>query len=325
MAVQTDEILAGVTQYIISEVPNGLDKATPLLKYVTTKGKKKRDGSAYLQFPVKLLENQSSGFISGDSGLIDMTPSQQLQYGTLNWKFYNFSVPFTLADYAKTGGTEDKIGWVNEKVNGALEDSYNELSAAFHGSAVSNPLNFNGLQDIVAATGTAYAGLTDTDYATGAYLPVTTTDTILSYQNVAKMINKVKARKRSNAGAPVFGLMNEGMYTKYQSIIQNQQIAVNTSSLYASGFEGFKINGVEFYLDADCPGSQDGSTADNYLYIIPMDCLNFHYIYGLGSPSPMDGKQRIPNQTIDAAQHFLVGNLVSNNRRLIAVNKTFVA
>jgi len=327
MAIQTDEILAGVTQFIIDEVPNGLDKATPLLKYVTKEGKKKRDGGAYIQFPIKLLENQSSGFIAGDSGLIDMTPSQQMQYGTLNWKYYYFSTPFTLEDFTKAAGENDKIDWISEKVKGALEDSYNELSGQLHGNAsdVAGSLGFNGLKDVVAASGTAYAGLTDTDYASDAYLPYIATDTILSYQNVAKMVNKVKARKRAAAINRVFGLMNEAMYTKYQSIIQNQQIAVNTNSLFASGFEGFKINGVEFYLDADCPGTQDGSTGDNYLYIIPMECLQFHYRYGLGSPSPMDGKQRIPNQTIDAAQHFLVGNLVCNNRRLIAVNKTFIA
>lgn len=325
MAQQTDEILAGITQFILNEVPNGLERATPLLKYVTTKGKKKRDGAASLQFPVKLLENQASGFLTGEGDQVDLTPSIQMQYGTLNWKCYNFNVPFTLMEYAKAGGAEDKIGWVEEKVKGALEDSYNELSAAFHGTNSGDSKKFNGLKDIVAASGTSYAGLLNTDYATGAYLPIITTDTILNYQNVTKMINKVRARKRSGNQDNVFGLMNESMYTKYQTIIQNQQIAVNTSALFASGFEGFKINGVEFYLDADCPGTQDGTTADNYLYIIPMDVLQFHYIYGLGTASPMDGKTAIPNQTIDAARHFMVGNLVCNNRRLIAVNKTFIA
>ena len=43
MAIQTDEISAGIVQYIIDEVPNGLDKSTPFLKYVMTDGKKKRD------------------------------------------------------------------------------------------------------------------------------------------------------------------------------------------------------------------------------------------------------------------------------------------
>jgi len=323
MAQQTDEILAGITQLILKEVPNGLEKATPLLSYISKKGKKKRDGAAYLQFPIKLIENQSSGFITGEGDQIDLTPSKQLQYGVLNWKVYNFNVPFTLMEFAKAGGDTDKIDWMEVKVKGALEDSFNELSAALHGTNSANSKLFNGLKDIVAASGTSYAGLTDTDYSTGAYLPIITTDTTLNYQNVLKMINKVRARKRNSKQSNVFGLMNEGMYTRYQAIIQNQQLAVNTSGIFDSGFEGFKINGVDMYLDADCPGSQDGSTADNYLYIIPMEVLEFHYIYGFGTSSPLDGKSQIPNLTIESARNFLVGNLVCNNRRLIAVNKTF--
>ena len=325
MAIQTDEILAGVVQYINAEVPNGLEKATPLLKYVTTKGKRKRDsGSPFLQFPIKLLENQSSGFVNGVSSLIDNTPSIQEQYMTLNWKFYYFTVPYTLADYARSGGVNDKIGFITEKATGALEDSLNELSTALHGneSDVVGNEAFNGLKDIVATSGTPYGGLTDTFYSSNAFLPYISTDTILTYQSVAKMINKVRARKRNTMSGEMFGLMNEA---KYQSIIQNQQIAMDINNMFSTGFEGFKINNVEFYLDADCPGSQDGTSADNYLYIIPMKTLQFHYIYGLGTPSPMDGSQRIPNQTVDAAHHFLVGNLACLDRRLISVCKTYIA
>ena len=325
MAIQTNELSAGITQYIIKEVPNGLDKATPLLKYLATEGKQKRNGGVNIQFPVKLLENQSSGFISGTGDTTDLTPSQQMQYGSLNWKVYYFTTNFSLMDYAQAGGEEDKIDWIMQKIDGALEDSYNELSSAMHGSSTANSLLFEGLQDIVAASGTAYAGLTDTDYSSNAYLPYIATDTILNYLNVTKMINAVRARKRGGKINRMFGLMNQASYTKFQSIIQNQQMAVDVNNLFDTGFEGFKVNGVEFYLDADCPGSQDGSTADNYVYIIPMDVLKFHYIYGFGDKSPMDGDVMIPNQTIKSARHFLVGNLVCNNRRLIAVNKTFIS
>lgn len=325
MAVQTDEFLAGINDYIIKEVPNGLDKATPFLKYVTTDGKKFVSGGKQIQFDIKLLENEASGFINGTSDLTDNTPNQQLQYGVLEWKFYNHNISITLEDFTKRGGEEDMINSMTQKIQGALEDSYNELSTALHGTNTADSKKFNGLQDIVAASGTAYAGLTDTDYASDAYLPYISTATVLNYSNVQAMINKIRARKRTGKSNKTFGLMNDALYSKYQAIIQNQQLAVNTNSLYATGFEGFKIGGVEFYLDADCPGSMDGSTADNYLYILPMDVLQFAYKFGLGKGSPFDGKVSTPNGTVMTTRHFLVGNLICTNRREIAVCKTFIA
>jgi hypothetical protein len=326
MAIQTNELAATVYQHIVDNVPDALARETAFLDWLSKDGKKSQPGGLYIQFPMKLIANDSSGFISGTNAITGINPSPQLQYGVLNWKYYNFNVNFTLADFTIARGKEEVVDYMAGKTDGGLEDAMREISTGVHGSSSSAPLNPEGLEDIVAASGTSYASLTDTDYATNAYLPYIATDTTLNYTNVNKMITELQARMRSRKKAKkMLGLTNQAVYARYKAIVQNQQMFLDNSTILKSGFEGFMVNGIEFYLDADCPGSQDGSTNDNHLYIFPVDIMRLYYNFGFGNKSPFDGETKMPNQPIMSIQHYMSFNLVCTNRRLVAVNKTFIA
>lgn len=331
MTIPTDEIAAVTKRLIIDGLPDGLEKASPSIKYLMTEGKKIFDGGTLVQFPIKLLPNQSQGWISGTNAIVDTTPSQQIVYGTLNLKYYNFNANFTLEDHALAAGENQVIELIASKVEGAIDDAKRDLNLAFHASSLSNPLAWEGLEDITAATGTAYAGLLDTDYTTtpDAYLSYIADDTVFNYNNITKMFIQLRARQQASGFAPKrqFGIMNPTAYQKYLGIIQGQQLAVNTSDKFMSGFEGFKINGIEYYMDYDCPGSQNGTTADNYVYLITMDTLKLYIRFGkaLGAKaSPFDREVQLPTSPISSVQHYIASNMVCNNRRLISVNKTFI-
>lgn len=325
MTVQTNELAAVILQKILEEAPDGLARETAFLDWLAGEGKKQQKGGLYIQFPIKLIANAASGFISGTNAVVDTTPSAQLQYGVLNWKYYNFNVNFTLADYNIAQGDLEIVDFMETKIDGALQDAYREISTALHGSSTSAPLNVEGLKDVGAASGTAYASLTDTDYATGSYLPIIDTSTVVNYNNINSMIQQLKARMRNvKKMKKMLGLMNQATYARFLNSVQAQQLFIDMK-IADSGFEGFKVNGVEFYLDADCPGSQDGSTGDNYIYIFPVDIMRMYYNFGFGNKSPFDGEVQLPNSPIMSIQSYMSFNLVCNNRRLLAVNKTMVA
>ena len=325
MAVQTDELAAGVVQFIESKKTwDALSKRTAFMRHLMTDGKQKQTGSLYIQFPIKLLTNSATGFISGTASTVSGNPNTQMQYGTLNWKYHNYNVNFTLEDLNIVTGEEVMVNILTEKTKGALNDAIREWSTAFHGSSASAPLQPEGLQDVVAASGTAYASLTDTDYASDAYLSFIATDTTVSYTNINKMINKMKARlQKEMTPTNMFGLMNELTYSRFQSSVQNQQIFTQPNK-FESGSEGFRVNGIDFFLDADVPGTQDGSTGDNFLYIFPTDVMKMYYNFGFGNPSPFDGKVQLPLQPIMSTQHYVTFNLVCTNRRLVMVDKVLV-
>ena len=331
MTISTNEIGALTVQHIIPEVPDALMKENAFLNYLFTDGKYKVTGGTNLQFPIKLIANSSSGSISGTGGTINVNPSQQLVYGTLNWKYYYWTVNFTLDDYNRTFNSKEAVlSFMETKKEGALSDYVRTQSSDVLGTSTSNALNYEGVQDAAAATGTTYGGLLDTDYTSGAYLPVTSTASIVNYQSTNAMIQNMKARAQQfgEAGNDYFkdlmGIWNQATATAFLNACQDQQRFYEAKEL-DSGFEGIKVNTVKFYADANVAGSQDGSTGDNQIYIFPKKIFKFAYKYGLNSPSPLDGETKIPNQPIISHQSYTSGNLICVNRRLLAVGKSFVA
>lgn len=332
MSTQTNEINSLVVQYINDELPDALERAIPLWNHFSKeKGQKFVDGGLYYQFPIKLLVNQAKGFIPGTGAVVSATSSPQLQYGVLNWKYYNTNVNFTFEDYVKAqGASEATRNFFTDKVDGALADMARDLASAAWGSSSSAPLQFDGMQDILAASGTAYAGLLDTDYAAGTYLPYISTDTTITYSAIENMIVELQARLQKTAefNSEMLGFMNAKSYSKYKSVIQNQQIAVNQNDVFKTGFRGFQVDGITFYLDAFCPGSQDGTTGDNWIVIAPASVLKFFYKYGFKKESPFDtgaNGLQLPLEPLKSIQKYMAGNIVCTNRRLMAVGKSFVA
>lgn len=336
MTAQTNEMAAGVTQLILDEWHDGLAHSTPLFDGVV-KGdmREKETGGLYIQFPIKLYANSTQGFIAGQGGNVGITPSIQEQYGQLNWKYFYFNTSFTLADMTIANGETDKIKILAKKLKGSMSDANRAMSSATYlgtfdsagGTQSTYPLSFDGLEDVVVASGSPYAGLTDTDYTddTSAYLPYISTATLPTYGNLAEMMNAIKSRVQVSDYNPsrIMGLMNSLTFSKFQASVQNAQVFMNQSDMYSVGMTGFNVNGVEFYLDAYVPGDNTVGSTNNYIYIIPTEVFKFHYKFGFDAPSDFDvNDMRIPDQPILSTQKFIAGNWVCTDRRLIAVCKT---
>jgi len=327
MTVQANEMASGVTQLILDKWHDGLAFTTPMWDMaVKGEGREKETGGTFLQFPIKLIPNVTQGFIAGSGGNVGVTPSVQNQWGYLNWKYVYWASNFTLADMTIANGEQDKIKILAKKIKGAMGDAARLMAyATFNGSG-SNALAFEGLADVGAASGTAYASLTDTDYSEAtAYLPYISTATVISYSNIVEIINKIKGRIQQSEYNPerIFGLMNDGVFSKFQAAVQNAQMFIDKKDLYSVGFQGFRVNSVEFYQDAYCQGTNTASSTNNYLWVVPMDVMKFHYKFGFDVASPFDTEElRIPDQAIVTTQKFIAGNWVCTNRRLIGVCKT---
>lgn len=333
MTLQVDEIAAVTTQHIVKTLPDALAKENYAAKLFFDENKEYVSGGTNIQVPIKLIANAGQGFISGGASAINVNPSQQFQYMTFNWKFHYSNVSFTLEEFTKVlDAPENKVNFIKGKKDGALSDAIRDLTSGLHGSATSNPLSFNGLADMVAASGTAYGGLLNTDYSDAtAYLPVISTSQVApSYNVLSPGISAIRQRAQQMGSASKYtvdtGFASQAVLDAYMRSEQNKQrfSAVKIEKL-ESGFLGINVNGVNLYMDGFTSGSADGSTADNYLYIFPKSIMKFYYKYGLGKASPFDGSKAIPNQPVQTNQVYLAGNSVCENRRLIAVWKNLIA
>ena len=336
---QANEAAAGVTQEIFGEWHDGLARTSPFWQGVE-KGdlREKKSGGLLLQFAIKAFKNQAQGFIPLVGANTNITPSIQFQFGQLNWKAHYTAINFTLYDEVVSGGSNDKIDYMAGKIQGSLSDSSREMAQYTYlgtydvvdGTQGSNPLAWDGLEDVCVASGTAYAGLTDTDYTDDAavYLPYISTDTQPVYGTIDDMVNEVKSRVQVSQFTPekYWGIMGSKVFTRFKTLVQASQIFgpfLNTKDTWAVGFSGFNVDDVDFYLDAYCTGTNTAGSSNNRIFIVPMDVFKFHYRFGFDVDCPMDTEEmRIPTNPVISTQKFTVGNWVCEDRRLVAVNKS---
>ena len=217
MATQTynlDEIFAVTTKYIDKNVEEIFCNTTPLLKEIMKK-KEYVDGGNRLTVALDFNPNQAIGYITGTAAdLLNVNPQQNLIPAELDWKFMYSNFSITLKDLNATADSKHAIvSLVSQKAKNTLASVRQFLASSFYGSAANNPNAFNGLADIFAASGTAYAGLLDTDLGVDAvgdkkWLPqFDTTSTVCDYQSIEPMLTKLKTKASIEGNASRLGYM----------------------------------------------------------------------------------------------------------------------
>ena len=324
MATQTynlDEIFAVTTKYIDKNVEEIFCNTTPLLKEIMKK-KEYVDGGNRLTVALDFNPNQAIGYITGTAAdLLNVNPQQNLIPAELDWKFMYSNFSITLKDLNATADSRHAIvSLVSQKAKNTLASVRQFLASSFYGSAANNPNAFNGLADIFAASGTAYAGLLDTDLGVDAvgdkkWLPqFDTTSTVCDYQSIEPMLTKLKTKASIEGNASKLGYMvsKANILSSFKQKQQLQQRFLPAKDLEA-GFDGVNVDGVIWYADEFCPAST--------LYLINADSIKFFHKYGFeGKDSPQDvSGLRIPNQPIMVHQKFYTGNLFCVDRRLNGV------
>ena len=324
MATQTynlDEIFAVTTKYIDKNVEEIFCNTTPLLKEIMKK-KEYVDGGNRLTVALDFNPNQSIGYITGTAAdLLNVNPQQNLIPAELDWKYMYSNFSITLKDLNATADSKHAIvSLVSQKAKNTLASVRQFLAASFYASAANNPNAFNGLADIFAASGTSYAGLTDTDLGVDAvgdkkWLPqFDTTSTVVSYATIEPMMTKLKTKASIEGNASKLGYMvsRANILSAFKQKQQLQQRFLPAKDLEA-GFDGVNVDGVIWYADEFAPAGT--------LYLINADSIKFFHKYGFeGKDSPQDvSGLRIPNQPIMVHQKFYTGNLFCVDRRLNGV------
>lgn len=327
------DVTAIATQLINEEIPDILAQENMLWNKLM-KNKKYIDGGDYLQIPISVLENLSSGFIPGNGATISVNPNQTTTSGSLQWKYFyqNFSV--SLDDYNKTQDSKQAIiDMFRLKRAQCLNSAVRSLSQAAYQTGTGTSINnLNGMADIFAASGTAYAGVNNSTYAN--WLPLYDTSAATpTYAVIDAMMATLSERIGQDPVDPVlstnykldFMLSRAKVMSAYKNIMQAQQRFVNKVTL-ESGFEGVEVNNVFWHADSYAPGTLDGSTNDSYLFLLSSDSFHLFYKYGFGSgkKSPLDTAQTLPTQPLGINVGYSSGNMVCTNRRVNGLFKNLV-
>ena len=330
MATKTynlNEIFAVTTKFIDDNVQRIWEETTPMHKAIM-KRKKYVDGGNRLTVALDFNPNQSIGFITGTSAdLLNVNTQQNLIPAELDWKYLysNFSV--TLQDLNTTADSKHAIvSLVTMKAENTLSSIRQFVASALYGSGAVDPNAFNGFADIFAASGTAYAGLLDTDLGVDAagdkkwLAQIDTSTSTISYATINSMMTKLKTKAASSGAENTLDFMvsKPEVLSVFKNTQQAQQRFIDVKDLEA-GFDAIRVDGVTWFADDNCPGSGTAYP----LYLINSGSMKFFYKYGFeGKNSPQDiSGLRLPNQPIMVHQKFYTGNLFCTNRRVNGVFK----
>lgn len=327
---QLSNVFSVAAKYIDKKIPQIFELSTPMMKQVMA-NKQFIAGGNRLTWALNDKKMDNIGFITGTSAdVIDTGTQRNLTNAELDWKYLTAGFSVTLDELNRTQDSPYAVkGLVEEKLRNT-EGSLSEfIATALFASGSSDPNAYNGFLDIFADSGTAYAGLLDTDLDNDAagdpvWLPqIDSTTNVVSYTNISPMITKLKTKKSTIVpGSTVdYMISNAEVLSKFKTTQQGQQRFYAAKDLQA-GFDGINVDGVVWYADDHCQGSGAGST-DNFLYVINSKSMQMGYRYGFdGKSSPLDRKSyNMPNQPVMNYNKNITGNLMCLDRRVNGVFK----
>jgi hypothetical protein len=338
-AAQLSDAAAIAVADINKEIPSLLTKANARLAMLMA-NKKKTLSATLLQFPINCKKLNNVKFINGITDTIDLNPGQQITNFQLNWKHMSQPISITLDDMAQaSGGSPHVIAdlFVTKK-NLFMGDVARYMSDSIETTGyLTNANRWNGFADIFAASGTQYGGLTNTDTnlfasSTDWLTDIDSSTQTVSFANINKQVQKLRSRCQGLISQNTGKMYDvDKLYSNYavraEFMAQNQvlQRFAEVKDL-VTGFDIVKVAGCEWFVDQTVPGSQDGTTADNYLYMVTSNSMGFKYVFGFDNPSPFDQSAAIlPNQPILFDVKYLSGNIYCENRRVNGVMTTLVA
>jgi hypothetical protein len=312
------DILAVTHTELMKTIPDALARSNALLnKLVKKRSMPFNGGNLTFQFPVAILDNEAEGWIDGSTDVISTNPNQEMVYGQLTYKKFYSNVVVSLNDIAATDDSPNAIASLIEiKKNVAQNTMTRTVSASVYGSGTTSNKALNGFGDIFGASGTAYAGINNTDYPTW-YPQADTTSTVISYDVISNGLASLSAINNQqpisdglvSSYKPDLMVSKPNIQSRFKSQLQVQQRFADEATVKA-GFENLVVDGIPWVVDDFAPA--------NTLYILSSTSMHFGIRYGFwsGRKSRLDNSQVLPNQPITVSTGYHVGNLYCENRRV---------
>lgn len=321
-ANQLQEVFALTTQHINDSVPDLFVRANALYSELL-KRKNFVNGGTKIQLPIAgVAELGSQGFITGTSAdSLNLNINQVLTYGELAWKFFFYAVTFDLKEITITEDSPHAIkNFAQTKINFAKSSMIRTLSTAMHASATADTNQFNGFGDIFATSGTAYAGITNTDIPNWMwYAPAVIA--AANYTTLSPVFDELKSRCTQSGVSntldgtsadyrPKLILSGVTQFSNFKNAEQ-MKLRFTTGDTMKSGFVSINVDGLDWVQDTFC--------ADSTIYVLTPASFELFYKYGFGKASPLDDKLlRIPSQPVKSQVEFMAGNIGNTNRRVNA-------
>lgn len=317
MAFTYNSLQSLTHKYIAPRVTDNGFKGAPYTYWLKQNGRVSLRGGETINEPIIKASLNYDWYTTGTTAaaLEVKEPFTRAEY---NWKFLR--VPFALdeVDILKNGGDAGVVDIVNATEQTASLTMTDALATGLLGTNSSNSAQVDGLQDMFAATGTAYAGLTDTDFTS----PFSWLTNIYSPLSAGTLTAVDMRRMRGNCTfgqvRPNLGLCNFSVYSKIMAIAQGVQ-RFGTEETAKLGFDYINYENMPIMADAYVTGSGYG-TADNWLMFLNTDYIRL--VVHSECAFKAQTYAPIPQQEVYIGKIKAALNQTTNMRRAHSVFKT---
>lgn len=295
-----DAIVATTLKNYLPKLEDNVFSARPFVFFLKQAGQIRTiSGGTTIVIPLIYAQNTTAGSFSGYD-VIPTTPQDGITAAEYGWKQYAVSVAISGREERMNNSDQEVIDLLEAKVMQAEETVLEQLDNMFFLNGAGNGgKDFLGLDNIVAQNATQVGGI---DPSTQAYWQsnITAVGGVLT---LAQMETSYNTATVGNDRPNVI-LTTQALYEKYNSLLQNNQRFVDTSTADA-GFENLAFHTAPVTYDTYCQATR-------------MYMLNSKYIRLVGhsdcwfKPTPF---QRPPDQDARYMQILLQGELTISNRK----------
>lgn len=295
-----DSIVATTLKNYLPKLEDNVFSARPLVFFLKQAGQIRTiDGGEKIVLPLIYGENSTAGSYDGYD-VIPTTPQDGISAAEYSWKQYAASVAISGKEERQNNGKAQIIDLLEAKVMQTEETILEQLDAMFFLDGTGNGgKNWLGLAQLVGQNATAVGGI---DPSTNAYWQsnINTAAEVLTIDRMENMYNTATVGN----DRPNVILTTQTLYEKYNSLLQNNQRFVDTSTADA-GFENLAFHTAPVTYDENCQSGTMYMLNSKYLRLVGHSDCWF-------KPTPF---QRPPNQDARYMQILLQGELTISNRK----------
>ena len=315
MAFTYNSLQALGKNYLAPRVTDNTFKGCPYGFWLKENGRLSIRGGSPINVPIIKAQLNSDWYSTGltPATLEVKEPFTKAEY---NWKFLR--VPWALdeTDILKNGGQEIDLMDATEQV--ATLTMIEAFSTALFGTNASASSQLDGLQNMAGATGTAYGGLTDTDFVSPATWLMNIRTLAAAGTLTAVEMRIMRGNATRGRAKPNLGLCNFPVYGKIWALAQTAQ-RFGMERIAKLGFDHMMFEDMPIMPDEHSTGS-GGGTQDNWLYMLNTDYIKL--VIHEEQAFKSEVYHPIPQQEVKIGKIKVACNQITSNRRMHSVVKT---
>ena len=250
-AIGTNTVTAIARRYIIPRIVDNIYGSNVLFARWNKMNKIVIKGGTQIEVPLMYSKMAAGGWYQGYQ-LLNVQPTDSIQNGALAWKQAYSAVTVDGLTLLRTDGADSIVDYIATQFKQAEMDLFDTLGGGLFGDGLANPLQIDGLVEVVD-NGTVEPTYATINHSANSWWNSTIDSSTTTMSLVA--LNTMFMNVTSGGRSPTIIVSNNTNYSRYWNLnLAPQQFPVQPGGkdiqLAQSGFENLLFNGVPWVTDS---------------------------------------------------------------------------